>query len=301
MSLKPVPEEAQSDILNYLMWQRKQGKSDQTIEGRVRELRKLARLGILYDSEAVKTYLVNSDTQNTTKMKVVDTYTTFLDFKGLTWVAPRYRITTKLHFIPTEQEIDLLIAGCGKTTGIVLQTLKETGIRIGELCMLKWVDISQEYRSLNVTPEKGSNPRIVKISEKLLAKINGLSHRHEPYVFQPRISMQREYMRIQRKKVAEKLGNPRILQIHFHTLRHWKGTMEYHKTKDIMHVRAILGHKSINSTLIYINIEEALFNDSTDEWICKVAHNETEAIQLIEAGFQYVNNLGENAFYKKRK
>jgi integrase len=188
------------------MWQRKQGKSDHTIEGRARELRKLARLGILYDSEAIKTYIANSKTQNTTKMKVVDTYTTFLVFKGLTWIPPRYRITMKMHFIPTEQEIDLLIAGCGKITGTVLQTLKETGIRIGELCMLKGVDISQEYRSLSVTPEKGSNPRIAKISEKLLAKINSLSLRHEPCIFQPRISMQLEYMRIQRKKVAEKLA-----------------------------------------------------------------------------------------------
>jgi hypothetical protein len=77
--------------------------------------------------------------------------------------------------------------------------------------------------------------------------------------------------------------------------------MEYHKTKDIMHVRGILGTKNINSTLVYINIEEALFNNP-DEWICKVAHNEIEAIQLIEAGFEHVNNMGENtALYRKRK
>jgi hypothetical protein len=69
-----------------------------------------------------------------------------------------------------------------------------------------------------------------------------------------------------------------------------------------MHVMAILGHKNINCTLIYINLEAALFLQSTDEWICKVAHNETEAIRLIGVGFQYVNNLGDNcAIFKKRK
>ena len=41
--------------------------------------------------------------------------------------------------------------------------------------------------------------------------------------------------------------------------------MEYHNTKDIMHVRAILGHKNINCTLIYINIEETMFNNNVDE------------------------------------
>jgi hypothetical protein len=36
-----------------------------------------------------------------------------------------------------ESEIDQLIAGCGKHTSIVLQTLKETGMRIGEAVRLK--------------------------------------------------------------------------------------------------------------------------------------------------------------------
>jgi integrase len=30
-----------------------------------------------------------------------------------------------------------------------------------------------------------------------------------------------------RKKIAHKLGNPRMLQIRFHTLRHWKATTAY--------------------------------------------------------------------------
>jgi integrase len=55
----------------------------------------------------------------------------------------------------------------------------------------------------------------------------------------------------QRKRTATKLANPRINQITFHTFRHWKATMEYHKTKDILHVIRILGHKNIKNTLIY--------------------------------------------------
>lgn len=58
----------------------------------------------------------------------------------------------------------------------------------------------------------------------------------------------------QRKKIAEKLQNPRILKISFHTLRHWKATMEYYKTKDILHVMRLLGHKNIKNTLIYTQL-----------------------------------------------
>ncbi len=30
--------------------------------------------------------------------------------------------------------------------------------------------------------------------------------------------------------------------------------MEYHKTKDILHVKEILGHKSINNTILYTQL-----------------------------------------------
>jgi site-specific recombinase XerC len=37
--------------------------------------------------------------------------------------------------------------------------------------------------------------------------------------------------------------------------------MEYHKTRDIIHVMQILGHKNIKNTLVYVQLEEALFRD----------------------------------------
>jgi hypothetical protein len=46
----------------------------------------------------------------------------------------------------------------------------------------------------------------------------------------------------------------RLLKISFVTIRHWKGTMEYHRTKDILHVKQLLGHKQIQNTMFYINL-----------------------------------------------
>jgi hypothetical protein len=48
-----------------------------------------------------------------------------------------------------------------------------------------------------------------------------------------------EGFRKHRKKIAYKLGEPDILRITFKSLRHFKGTMEYQKTKDILHVKRI--------------------------------------------------------------
>jgi integrase len=73
--------------------------------------------------------------------------------------------------------------------------------------------------------------------------------------------------RQQSARAAQKLANPRIKQIHFHTLRHWKTTMEYAKTKDLLHVKQFLGHKKFENTLKYTQ----LINFESDEYVCKAA------------------------------
>jgi integrase len=275
-------------------------------------LNQVARNCNLIEPEQVKSWLAADEKiwtenlrctwNNKTKTRFCCTYTKFLEFINKTWIAPKYTIVAKLPFIPTEQEIDLLISACGKVTSTVLQMLKETGMRIGELTQLKWTDLDFTRKTVNITPEKGSNPRILPISDKLINMLNTLSRQHSPNVFQPQTRMLREYYSVQRKEIATKLNNPRLRQITFHTLRHWKGTMEYHKVKDIMHVKYVLGHKSINCTLIYINLEETIFLADTDEWISKVSHNLDEETKLVETGFQLVRSVNETtAIYRKRK
>jgi GMP synthase PP-ATPase subunit len=69
-----------------------------------------------------------------------------------------------------------------------------------------------------------------------------------------------------------------------------------------MHVKYVLGHKAISNTLIYINIEEALWMHSEDEWISKVSYDITEETKLINAGFELVRAVNETTtIYKKRK
>lgn len=91
----------------------------------------------------------------------------------------------------------------------------------------------------------------------------------------------------QRKRLASKLKNPRVLRITFKTFRHWKGTMEYHRTKDILHVMQVLGHKNIKNTLVYVTLAEELFKGQ-QEYVSKVAKDAKEACSLVEAGFEYV-------------
>ncbi len=73
--------------------------------------------------------------------------------------------------------------------------------------------------------------------------------------------------------------------------------MEYYKTRDILHVKEVLGHKSLNNTMLYTQ----LIGFKDDEWTARVAHNEEEACQLIEAGYEYVCDFGNNKLFRKRK
>ncbi|MGQ9530835.1 MAG: tyrosine-type recombinase/integrase [Candidatus Bathycorpusculaceae bacterium] len=75
--------------------------------------------------------------------------------------------------------------------------------------------------------------------------------------------------------------------MHFHTLRHWKATMEYHKTKDIPHVMQLLGHGNIKNTLIYTQ----LIDFKEDEWTCKAAEPLKRQNSLLKQGLSMLTRL----------
>ncbi len=104
-----------------------------------------------------------------------------------------------------------------------------------------------------------------------------------------------------RKSIAFKLQNPRLKEIGLHTFRHWKATMEYHKTRDILHVQQLLGHRDLRNTLIYINLEKAIFQNADEEYHVKVAENLDEACKLLEVGFEYVTDINGAKLFRKRK
>lgn len=79
--------------------------------------------------------------------------------------------------------------------------------------------------------------------------------------------------------------------------------MEYHRTKDILYVKKILGHKQIRSTLKYIDLEGKIFTATDDQFFVKVASNTQEACALVEVGFEYVTGeyYDGGKLFRKRK
>lgn len=293
-------------LFNYSWYLKKQGFAESTIKSRESLLHVLAKRGTnLLDSEDVKKAIYEQKWCNKRKVNAVDAYTRLLDMQQMTWDPPRYRFASTLPFIPTEAELDALIAGCGPKTSTFLLLLKETGARSGEVHKLKWTDIDSETKTLRITPEKGSYPRIFKISNRLVNMLSVIRMNNavsDPKrIFAHDLNSVRDSYLKQRKTLARKLQNPRLTQIHFHTFRHWKGTMLYHQTKDLLFVQRTLGHRSVMNTMKYIQLEESLFKDQDEQFVCKAARSVKEATELIELGYTYVCDVENAKLFRKPK
>jgi integrase len=169
---------------------------------------------------------------------------------------------------------------------------------MGEALSTKWTDIDLKTKTVKINnPEKHGNTRTLPISNNLIAMLNSLKKRKDNNVFNPNESSISTTFFRSRRRIAKKLQNKRLLQIHFHTLRHRKATNEYYKTKDILHVKYILGHKSLTSTQQYAHYQS--FQE--EEYTCKTAKTVEEATKLIEAGFRFETEIDRIKLFRKRK
>lgn len=288
VAIKPTHQNG--EIVEYIWYLKKQGKySEATIKSRAKLLRYLVeKSGVdLHDPEAVKTVLAaNTKWSNGYKQNIVTAYDTFAEMKGIAWNPPYYEYKAHLPFVPTEKEVDALIAGCSKKVGTCILALKETGFRIGELWQCKWTDLDEENFTLKCVAEKHGNPRQIKISHKLMARLLMLPKKNE-YIFgNTNLNAFRWTFDRQKSALATKLQNPRLKQIKFHSLRHFKATREYATTRNILHVKQLLGHRNINSTLVYTHLIPQ--DEEAESYHHATAKDEKEAGELIEQGWQYV-------------
>jgi integrase len=286
-------------IVEFALHLKKKGYADETVIQQPKLLRILSDRGAdLYNQESVKETIANQSWCPGRRENAVDAYTNFLLLHGMSWDPPKYQRIQKIPFIPLEKEIDDLIAGTGRKTAAFLQLLKETGMRAGEAWNLEWTDVDNESKNVRITPEKGSNPRVLPLSNKCLAMLNALrKDRKRVFGDYPRNGFARSFHR-QRKSLSVKLQNPRIQQISFHTFRHWKATMHYHKVRDLIDVMRLLGHKNIKNTMIYMH---TLPLQEDDAYVSKVARTVEETCELVELGFEYVCDMENARIFKKRK
>jgi integrase len=105
---------------------------------------------------------------------------------------------------------------------------------------------------------------------------------------------------LKKTALALKLQNPRLKRITFHRFRHFKASQEYAKTRNILHVKELLGHRNINSTLVYTHLVP--FDDDAEGYHHATDKDDKEAGELIDTGFQYVCTTPQGIMmFRKRK
>jgi integrase len=281
------------------MWRLKQGLVESTVIENIRKLKRISKYAGLENPEEVKKWVATGKWLKSYKESLVNAYATWCDFRNISFEKPKYHREENLPFIPLEKELDDLISGVNEKTGVFLTLLKETGVESGEAWKLRVKDLWIKQRTVNIRGTKRHKGRQLKISSRLVSMLTPFTKGKEmdERLFDGKIIHFRRWYELQRKKLAKKLKNPRLMEISFRTFRHWKATTEYHKTKDILHVKWLLGHHNIKNTLIYTH----LINWENDEWVCKVANSLDEAVNLIESGFEYVTEMEGNKIFRKRK
>jgi len=276
-------------------------RSDYSIKFTDKALTYISKHANLNKPEEVKTFIANLQTSNGYKRNLCIAYNKYCEYYKIEWEMPLYKTEAKTIRIPTKEKLEMLIARAGRTLSIKLTISKETGLRPIELCNLKVKDIDLNQKLIYPTTAKHGSARILKISSKLQATLQDYINRNNlnqnDKLFKGTSDDYGKHYRAMRNQLAKKLNDPSLKAIRLYDFRHYFATMLYAKTRDILYVKQQMGHKKIETTLIYTQ----LLNLNDDEWTCKTANTIKEATQLIENGFQYVTEIDGTKLFRKRK
>ena len=122
---------------------------------------------------------------------------------------------------------------------IMLRLALETGARISELLAITSADLIDEERAVYVVGLKGGRDRIIPLRESTFLLLKALEA-GKLFPFSDTTARRCWY---DIRPVAKK----------FHSLRHTFAKNIYEKSKDIRLVSRLLGHKSVLTTMIYLD------------------------------------------------
>jgi integrase len=231
-------------------------------------------------------------------------YEHYVKTYGLTWTKPKYHENAKMPKIPQEAKINLIMSNAPLKLRTAIAISKDTGLRPVELTRLTFRNLDLQNGAVYPETAKHGSPRVLKLKNSTLNILN-------KYLASQNIGLNDnifgkwnsdtygKWFRHYRNKTAEKMQDPTIKCIRLYDLRHYFATMTYHRTKDLLFTKQQMGHRKIETTLIYTQL---LQFENEDEYTCKIAVDSKQATELIENGFEYVATTpNELMLFRKRK
>jgi excisionase family DNA binding protein len=158
---------------------------------------------------------------------------------------------TQKERILTETEESRLLVECPPFLKPIVVTALNTGMRRGEILGLRWTQVDLEKRSIRVVQTKSGKDRAIPLNEPLhgvFSALRALDTRTE-LVF-PNPMTGKSYTEVKKsfKAACKRAG---ISNLRFHDLRHTFASRLVTMGVDIVTVRDLLGHFSVNVTQRY--------------------------------------------------
>lgn len=176
-------------------------------------------------------------------------------------------------YLSIEESVRLLDAVQGEYAErdyCILTLFLNCGLRVSELAGLNVGDIQNDrMRVLG----KGNKERIVYLNDACVSAIeNYLPHRVQPHEVDKRalfVSRNRNRINVQTVKwlVKKYLGQAGLdtQKYSTHKLRHTAATLMYQNGVDIRTLQDVLGHTSVNTTMIYTHIKDESLREAADK------------------------------------
>ena len=282
----------------------KKGKAEATIINIRKSLKFLAKHADLDKPETVKGFIARLDRKNGYKRNLAFAYDVYTKICKLSWDKPSYFVASKLPRIPTHDQVAKLIANASRKLALAISISKDTGLRPIEVTNLTPQNVDLEKGYIYPETAKHGSPRRLKVKPSTLnllkAYLSKLDIGVNQRIFGVMTSTKYgDYFRWSRDRLAKKLSDPSLKTIRLYDLRHRYATALYARTRDILLVKQQMGHRKIETTLMYTQLVDV---DDGDAFTCRTASDDKEAKQLIENGFEYVATTPQDfMLFKKRK
>lgn len=173
---------------------------------------------------------------------------------------PMRKFDTFLPFVPTKEEVMTLISSLPNLKQKAMTALLySSGLRIGEVCHLRYEDISRSRMRIHITHGKNRSDRYAILSKNALDILTRYwleFGRPTGWLFpkqhNPDKSIDTFYLSRHIHAQERRLGwDPRIT---CHSLRHAFGTHLYEDGVDLLTIKSLLGHRSLISTTLYVHL-----------------------------------------------
>lgn len=173
---------------------------------------------------------------------------------------PMRRFDSYLPYVPSQKETWAFIHSFSNLKHkAILSLMYSAGLRVGEVCALRYEDISRSSMRIHIRHSKARSDRYAILSRNALDILTQYwFHAGRPtgFLFPNRKDPARpmasytvnQFIFAKEKELGLKH------QLTCHSFRHAFGTHLYENGADLLTIKALLGHKSLNSTAIYVHL-----------------------------------------------